>query len=145
MKKHLTTIFKKDKDGNTTDEVRAHALYVSVSLDKAQEVSDALVTELGEESNNRKSAFVCDCIVSGVLEPVAQERAKHALEVARESLIPKDEDLSLWIDDDLIVLVSNLFSQLQQIEKALIGWPKIATIEFVSEDSQEYEEWKANG
>ena len=121
--KHLTRI---PKDENK--EAKAYVLYINVRLGKAQEVSNALVAELGEESSNEKSAFVCDCIVHKVQEPVAQRRNAHAREI-----LNAPGPLPYTLDD--------LIGRLADANKALDGWPMTIIKEFVPVDSPEHRAW----
>ena len=121
--KHLTRI---PKDEN--EDVRAYTLYVNVPVDEAQKISDALVVELGEDTIGKKSAFVRDCVVNGAMEPVAQARNEHALEIA-------NTPPAFYTLDDLE-------EQLLDIQKALRGWPTTMSRDFVEEDSDEFKAWQ---
>lgn len=122
---HLTRL-----PADESKEVEGYALYVSIPLDEAQTISDALTEELGEESGNKKSAFVRDCIVGGVLEPVAQRRIEHAQEI-----LDTRPSLPITVDD--------LIGQIVDVRKALRGWPTLRMRKFVSEDSDGYKGWAA--
>jgi len=121
--KHLTTVWK-DKEKT---EIKAYALTISVPVgERAQAVSDALVAELGDETSYKKSEFVCDCIVSGVMEPVAQERIGHALKII-------DDDLN-----DPETILDYIEPILAVVKMALLGCPTNVTTEFTGELSSEY-------
>jgi len=129
--RHLTTVYK-DKEKS---EIKAYALAISVPVgERAQVVSDALVAKLGDETSYKKSEFVCNCIISGVMEPVHQSRVERALTILDQN--EHSLDVIDWGNDEGSKRLAK--KMILDARMALTGCPVKNSTTFTGELSQEY-------
>lgn len=122
--KHLT---RRPKDESLP--VIDYVLFISVPPDEAEEISAALVAELGEGDTRKKSAFVRRCVISGVQEPVYQARNAHALRILKSRHFADENHTAAPFVLDVI--------------KALTGCSTGMTVEFTGESDEYREFWDA--
>lgn len=114
----------------------------SMDLETARKVSKTLTTLKERFASSTMSAAFCDAIEALKELWQLRSRREHALKIANQQVVNPKENLTLWTDDDLILLIEDLTAQIENIKKALRGWPTTIATKFVDMDSNEYGEWE---